>query len=473
MGMTGLLHIGKSGLSAARAGVSTSGHNIANANTEGYSRQRIQQNATATDGTDRGRVTLGTGTEVSRVERINNDYIEKQIRSSGRDLAYSEEREVLLRQTEDIFNEMNGDGLNRVMARFFNDFRQLSNEPENLALREAIRESAQSMINDFKRMKSQLDDVRSHIDSRIEGNVRELNQLASEIAELNVKVRQVEIAGGSPNDLLDKRDLALKKLGAIVDVGSYIDKGNEMIVDIRGLGPFVTGGAAEKLSTLRTPAEADGKRGNTVDIYSGGDGGHPVTSRVVTGKLGALLKTRDATLATLEEKMNTIAFELARSVNEVHRMGFSREGGTQIDFFRPIDSISSAAEQLVLSDAVQLNSGNIAAAGQPDAPGDNRVALAIAGLQSVALMEGGRATFDDFYNSIVGEVGVAASRNRAEVNQNKDIMTQLSKMRDQISGVSVDEETTQLMQYQHAFDASARVIRVADELMKTVLSLKD
>ena len=88
------------------------------------------------------------------------------------------------------------------------------------------------------------------------------------------------------------------------------------------------------------------------------------------------------------------------------------------------------------------------------------------------ILDGGRATLDDFYNSIVSDVGVATNQNTSMLNQNRDIMAQLGKMRDQVSGVSIDEETTQLMQYQHAFDASARVIHVADDMLKTILDLK-
>jgi flagellar hook-associated protein 1 FlgK len=418
-----------------------------------------------------GKATVGTGTTVSRIDRVNNDYIDRQIRSTGRDLAHAEEREVILKQTEDIFNEMSGEGLNRLMSKFFNDFRKLSNEPENLALREAVRESAQAMINDFRRMKVQLGDVRSHVDARIENYVREANQISREISDLNTKIRQVEISGGSPNDILDKRDLALKKLGSIVDVSAYQNQDGAFMVDLRGLGPLVTGGDAEQFSTLRTSGSEDGKMDNTVDVFAGSNGGQPITSRLRTGKLGALIQTRDETISTLSNKMDAIAFELSRAVNEIHRMGYTRDGGTQVDFFRPIDSPRGAADQLMLSDAIRSNAGNIAAAGQPDAPADNRVALAIAGIQGLRIMDGGAGTIDDFFNSIISEVGVAANQNRSAVNQNRDIMTQLGKMREQVSGVSIDEETTQLMQYQHAFDASARVIRVADELMKTVLRL--
>ena len=125
-----------------------------------------------------------------------------------------------------------------------------------------------------------------------------------------------------------------------------------------------------------------------------------------------------------------------------------------------------------LSDEVRQSVNNIATAAAPDSPGDNRVAIAISGLQGMRILNQGKATADDFFNSIVSDVGVVTGRNRSAMNQQRDIQNQLQKMREQVSGVSIDEETANLMQFQHSFDASAKVIAIADEMLKTVLDLK-
>ena len=163
---------------AAKAAIATTGHNIANANTEGYSRQRVMTESTPAQGGPGSHAQIGTGTQIARVERVNDEYIEKQLRNGGRDLANMEEKDLMLKQTEDIFNEMNGDGVNRLISRFFNEFRQLSNEPDNEAVRQSVREGAQAMINDFHRLRHEVEDVRDHIDSRLEGYAREANDLA-------------------------------------------------------------------------------------------------------------------------------------------------------------------------------------------------------------------------------------------------------------------------------------------------------
>ena len=129
-------------------------------------------------------------------------------------------------------------------------------------------------------------------------------------------------------------------------------------------------------------------------------------------------------------------------------------------------------QQFSLSEDIHSSVGNIAVALQPGAAGDNRNALAISNLQNVHLFNNGRTTSDDFYNSIVSDIGVASSRNKEALTQNQSIIAQLGKLRDQVSGVSIDEETTNLMQHQHAFDASAKVIKTADEMLDTILRLR-
>jgi len=455
---------------AAKAAMATTGHNISNANTEGYSRQRVEtESATPVS---QGHHLLGTGALISRVERVNDEYIEKQLRNGGRDLANMEEKDLMLKQTEDIFNEMNGDGLNRLVAKFYNEFRRLSNEPDNEAVRQSVREGAQAMINDFHRIRSEVEDVRKHVDARLEGTTREVNAYAEEIKDLNVKIKIQEASGSVPNDLLDKRDMALRKLGSFMDLSMHKDGDGAYTVDVRGVGPLVAGSEVQQFSVERTGADDQGKPENAYDLKTTASAKGNVTHQIKGGKIGALLEVRDSVLSTIQARLDDLAYTLSTAVNDIHQQGFTRTGAQGVGFFKQLDQQDRAAEMIELSDEVKGNVNNIAAAAEADAPGDNRIAIAISTLQGHKLMNNGQTTMDDFYNSIVSDVGVISSKNKFGMNQERDIMTQLSKMRDQISGVSIDEETANLMQYQHAFDASAKIIQIADECLKTVLELK-
>jgi flagellar hook-associated protein 1 FlgK len=143
-----------------------------------------------------------------------------------------------------------------------------------------------------------------------------------------------------------------------------------------------------------------------------------------------------------------------------------------VDFFKPLAGTERASQYIGLSDAVANDVNQIAAGATPDSPGDNRIAVAISQLQNMRMMEHGNSTIDAFYNGMVSDVGVVAGRNRNALVQQKDISMQLDKMREQISGVSMDEETANLLQFQRAFDASAKVISVADQCLETVLNLR-
>ena len=457
---------------AAKTAIATAGHNIANSKTEGFSRQRVETAAADPHAVLGNHALIGTGTYVQRIGRVNDEFLEKQIRNGQRDLSHLEEKDMVLRQTEDIFNEMNGDGLNRLMSRFFNEFRKLSNEPENEAVRQSVREASAAMVNDFHRLRREVESVREHIDARLEGHVKEINAAADELKGLNMKIRQFTMGGTPTNDLEDKRDVVLKKLSTYMDLQSHQDNEGNYVVDIKGVGPLVVGPNAEKFEVHRSPADAEGKSENALDLGTTASVNNIVTHRIKGGTIGALLEARDQILSTVLERVDDLAYSVSNAVNEIHEQGFTRHGAQNVQFFKPQGVKQRAAEFIDLSDAVRSSVNNIATAAIPDAPGDNRIAIAISGLQNQKIMSEGKATVDDWYNSIVGDVGVATARNRSGINQQKDIMTQLDKMRDQISGVSIDEETANLMQFQHTFDASAKVLQVADEMLKTVLELK-
>lgn len=474
MALLNVFQSGKSGMTTAKAGIATAGHNISNASTEGFSRQRATSEAQVTQQlAGQGGPYYGQGSKLGRIERINDGYLEKQLRDGGRDVAYNEERQMFLGQVEDVFNEMNGDGLNRLVARFFNDFRKLSTDPSSEAIRQAVRESSQAMVNDFRRLRTEVEQIRHHVDTRVDGNMKELASCAKGLAELNNKIRIAEIQGNDANDLQDRRDMLLKKMNTMVDLSISKDEMGMVNVDVKGVGPLVTGPNFETYHVGRAPEQPEqGSAANSLQIARSPHSTQYLTDHFKNGKIGALVETRDKSINMVLDRLDQLAYSVANAVNELHEKGFTADGRTGVSFFAAMNGPEGAAQKLSLSEDVHASVGNIAASLQPGAAGDNRNALAISNLQNVHIFNGGRTTADDFYNSIVSDVGVASARNKEALTQNHSVLAQLGKMRDQVSGVSIDEETTNLMQYQHAFDASAKVIKTADEMLDTVLSLR-
>lgn len=485
-GVPNVMHTGRSGMMASKAAIATTGHNIANANTEGYSRQRVHTEAQVPPFKAGDKRHIGMGVNISRVDRVNDEYLNRQIQNTSRELAHFEEKGLALQQLEDVFNEMNGDGLNRLIAQFFNEFRKLANDPNSEAVRQSVKEATQAMVNDFRRIRKEVVETQRHLDARIAGYVAEMNSLTKDIAELNTKIKAAGINDNCPPDLLDQRDEALKKLASYMDLSIHADESGMFNVDIKGVGPLITGAIRETLSVGRTPhgekiernlANIDDsitveKADNLLDVRSTGSAQGAITHSLKGGKIGALIELRDKTMTTALDRLDELAHTISLGVNEIHRQGFDRYGNQGVSFFRNLSAKHRAAEYLDLSDEIKTDANFIATAAQPDAPGDNRIAMSIANLQNLKVMGNGNVSFDDWYNSIVSDVGVLAAKNKSSLSQQKNIQTQLSKMRDQISGVSIDEETANLLQYQHTFDAAAKVIQIADEMLATVLELR-
>ena len=237
---------------------------------------------------------------------------------------------------------------------------------------------------------------------------------------------------------------------------------------------LVSGYSQRDLIAQSTP-EREGKREGALDIfYKSTENSTPVlvTGQITGGEIGAMIDVRDRQIGEITNSMDEVAYALATEVNSAHAQGYDRAGRTGNFLFEQPTDVRDAAFTLKVSDEVLNDAGRIAAAAQPDAPGDNRIANILSGLEYKQVMDGGTATFNDFYSSLVGKVGIETQRANSAAQAQKDIVGQLKNIRESISGVSLDEETTKMIEFQKAFDASARLIKTADEMLDTVLRLK-
>jgi flagellar hook-associated protein 1 FlgK len=471
-GSVNLFNTGKSGLFANRAALATTGHNISNVNTDGYSRQRVEQVAATPSGL--GNNVYGTGVRVASVHRINDEYLTRQIGNESKLLGQYEEKDMALNQAESIFNEVSNAGLNRLVARFFNEFRKLGNEPESEAMRATLRESSDQLIGDFKRISRSIRDVQKNIDVRIESNVRAVNELVERVAKLNEEIKKLELgSGGQTGDLRDARDEAVKKLSTIADVSVASNEKGELTIALDGVGPLVSGTLFNKMYVQKSKADPNtGMPEGSLRVYVDNVTPPEITSRLKNGRLGGLVESRDAFLGTALKRVDELAYTFATKVNEIHRQGYTISGKTGNDFFKQPDSVHQAAELMSLSTAIREDYNNIATAVAPDSPGDNRLVQLIARIQHARVMGNGTATMDDHYNASVADLATITQKNKQVLEHQTHILGQLQKFHQSVSGVSLDEETTNLVQFQHAFDASARVIKVADEILETVLNLR-
>jgi flagellar hook-associated protein 1 FlgK len=471
-GSVNLFNTGKSALFTSRAALATTGHNISNVNTEGYSRQRVEQESANPQ--KLGNVVFGSGVKISSIQRINDEYLTRQLANETKSLGQYEEKEIALSQADAIFNELNNEGLNRLMSRFFNEFRKLGNEPESEALRATVRESTEQLVGDFHRLSRSIQDIQKNIDVRIESNVRQANELIERIAKLNEEIKRYELHSGQAGDLRDKRDMAIRKLSEILDVSVATDERGSLTLNLEGVGPLVSGTLVNKIYVEKAHADPSvGRPENSyvIRVENIADGGE-VTQKIKNSRLGGLIEARDKILGQASRRLDELAYMFAKKVNEIHRLGFNMNGTTGVDFFEEPVQVYGAAQRLSVSEAVKSDFKNIATGLEPDSPGDNRITQLIAKLQHARIMGNGNSTFDDFYNATVADVATVAQKNKQVLEHQTHIVGQLEKLRQSISGVSLDEETMNLVQFQQAFNASAKVIQVADEMLDTILNLK-
>ncbi|MFP5520144.1 MAG: flagellar hook-associated protein FlgK [Bdellovibrionia bacterium] len=465
--ISSMMDIGKRSLMNSQTALQTVGHNIANKSTEGFSRQRveIQSNVPVTA----GNIQVGMGAKTGVVTRTNNAWLEKQIQKEGTNTGFSEARADALSRVEQIYNEQQNKGLNQYMADFFNSYRELSNNPESLTSRTMVREAGFALTKDFQRVVKQLREVQDDIDGQLMTLTEEVNQISKEISSLNEKIQTVEVQGIPANDERDRRDLLLKKLGEKIEI-SWAEGDNGVVTVTAGqTAILVSGGTANELKARHTDSR------DRIELFFTQEGSSTianVTDQIRGGRMGGALEVRDKVIEDALKSVDTLAYNFAKEINTAHIEGFDRAGRSGVLFFDMPDKVEGAADSLKINGTVFNDVGRIVAGSKPNAPGDNTVANIISGLQSKNVMDGGSATFDDYYATQVGQIGTIAQRAMRSSESQKNIMGQLNNIRESISGVSLDEETTKMIEFQKSYDASARLIRVADEMFDTVLSLK-
>lgn len=482
-----LLGIGKSGLFAAKQSMSTTSHNIANANTDGFSRQEVRTETGVTLG--EGDYVLGTGVEIQSIRRAHDELVEKKLNSSITSHKFNEERTLQLGHVEEVFNEINSEGMNKILNRFFNSMRELSNQPENETVRNVVRESAKIVVGDFHRIQSNLDDIRGGINKKISVTVGEINGITANIAKLNKEINIQEVTGGMANDLRDQRDRALRTLTEFFPITTYSDNKGQFVVNIEGVGSIVSGGMTQELAVgnVRREGQTSLDKGD-LEVFFASRPAVSMTDNLKGGSLGAQLKTRNEDIKGLEKQIDELAHGLVLATNAIHRRGFANhpvpvdaQGNpvpnaaakkvTGINFFKEPLDLNRAAEYIELSDEIKEDSNNIATALEANKPGDNRVALAISKLQHEKVLGAGNTTFEEQYLKSVGNVGLQTGKAKIDEEQSGGILAQAKSFKERLAGVSLDEEAANMVRYQNAYEASAKVIKASDEMFKSILNL--
>lgn len=466
------MSVGQRAMMNSQAALHTVSHNIANKNTEGYSRQKTETFSNFPYGSSKMRI--GTGARAATIQRVNNPYLEKQLAGEKSQLGFLNGQSTALMRLEQVYNEQQVDGLNSSLGKFFNSFRELSTNPENMAKRIAVKESADLLTRDFNRVSEQLADIRKEANGQTQVLVNEINSVTSEIASLNMQIQKVEIGGGFANDERDRRDVLLKQLGEAIDIKWAEGKDSTVTISTAENAILVVGNEARRLEAVPT-AGRDNKAEGDFDIqYYHHEYAEPLTltNRIAGGKLGGLLAVRDGDVAEFSRKMDMLAFEVGNRVNDLQRQGYNVYNQPGDDFFAHIEEQQGAAERIKINAPVLGDVGRIVAGMDPNSPGDNRIANMVGDLQHSKSLLDGATSVDEYYNGMVAEMGLRAQKVNNLLETQEGVVRQLENLRESYSGVNIDEEIASMIEWQKQFDASARLIRTADEMLDTVINIR-
>lgn len=456
--LSGMLDLGRRALYSSQIALAVIGHNTANVNTPGYSRQRAEISPSMCLPTVWG--AIGTGVNILGVQQIHDNLLDRSIRDGYSNTAQWQAIDGSLQNLENIFGDVTDTGgLTQLLSEFWNSWQDVANEPESLTSRSDLRQTAESICSEFNRIHNSLVSERQSIDQELQVRVGEVNTLASAIANLNEQIADIESTGGQANDFRDQRNVLLNSLSELVD--TQVSEGSDGQINVYIGGQIlVQGNLATTISTVERSVP-----GGAVHDLVWTDGGAAVETS--GGQIAGLIEMRDERIPEVMERMDELVDTLVTQVNSMHQTGYGLNGASGNDFFDPE---TTGAGNISLSGAV-LDSLEVIAASGSGAPGDNSIALAIAGLQNELLMENGTATISDYYANMVSEVGIVRQNSTFRYDQESASLTQLENQRESISGVNLDEEMTNLIQYQQAYEAAARLVTTVSEMMDTVLTL--
>ncbi len=496
------LGIGKQGLLSQARAIQVTANNIANVNTPGYTRQRPVFVPVAPTST-RGGVPLGGGVEISDVQRIANAALDAQLQHERQELAFQNGIEAGLARLEAIFQELEGTGISATLAQFFANLNDLASNPDQLTIRSQVVESAITLSDMIRDTDRRLHQLQLGANQQVAQLTTEISEIASDIAQLNRQIFAREVgSAATASSLRDERNQLVAELGQRIDFTSFERDDGQIAVFVGGGFLLVDSDFAARLDASVDQSSQPLSDPSFFNVFQNVEGSiaGPITSGISGGDLGAALELRDTRIQFYRSSMDELAFTLANRVNTQHLAGYGLVDDTQrrlfIDPTQPADpqgpdftAVAGAASVIAVNADIVANNSNIAAgatslgAGQGAASGDNVNALALAGLQSgssaffqigdppAGPATGAQQTLGDFMDSLFGTLGAEVQSARRGARQEGLVVATLEEQRAALSGVSLDEEVTNLIRYERAYQAAARVIQVADELMEQLLSL--
>lgn len=455
-----ILNVGVNGMQAASHGISVASHNASNTATEGYTRRLAQ-----IDPVD---PRLLGGARAAGQRRVADQFVERRLLGARSYSGESAARAGTLAILDTVLGGGPG-SVGEAMQAFHTalaDFASLPNEP---AARTILLRRAAELGSAFQRASGELDAARVDTNARIVDEVAQVNRRLHEISDLGTRIAETEALGQDANDLRDQRDQLVREVADRVPVSTLTEADGRMHLMLAGSRALVgPDGAVHELQATTEPTSGE------VRVYRTTAGAtEDITGMLGSGSIAGYVDARDGALADARAGLDQLAADIATAYNGAHSAGFGLDGSSGLNLFEPHASVDGAARNLVVSSDVAGAPMRLAAAQDPGAlPGDNRVALQLQSLTTSPIAAGGTLSAGDQLAALVASAGSAVQSANAQREQADLVTSQVSALRDSVSGVSTDEEMVSLMRFQRAYEASLKVIKVADDMLAELLRMR-
>lgn len=448
----GTLAIAVGGLMAEQGALDATTNNVANANTPGFSRQRPVM--VASDPVTVGSLTYGSGVTLEKLESLRDPILELRIQDETQQQGKLDAFESSMNQVQVMFTSSTGD-IGTQLSNFFSSLNALSTSPAALSLRQAVLTSAGNLAGSFRNAADNLTKQRQNIDLDVSQSVQQVNTLTSQIAILNTQITSMENVHRDASTFIDQRGVLINQLASLIDVSS--------IASDQGLELTTSNGTALVAGGQSFALEVQTNASGVQHIFSQGS---DITGALGGGKISGLLQVRDQKIPTLLSNLDTLAAGLVSAVNAAQAGGFDLNGdpGTNLFVAPPVGAVGAAS-----SIAVQLTDPALIAASSDGSAGSNGNIVALTSIHDQTIISGQTPT--NYYANLVFGVGSDVSNASAELQASQLILGQLKDERSSISGVSLDEEAANLIQYQRAYEAAARIVSTVNDILDTTINL--
>lgn len=460
--LIGSLYTGASGLYTNQAGVDVTGNNISNVNTEGYSRE-IVSITSATPVAQKG-LLLGTGSTVDTVYRAENTFITEQLIAASSNYGEYEAAGQPLSEIEQIL-DIDETSLSSDIDAFFDAWEVLSLNPGEATERQQVIAEAEDLADKFQQISQSLSDVVESVNVAIESEIDSLNAMLEQLATLNSTIREADTKGTNANTLEDQRDLLVQQISETCGASSYIDDNKMVCLQLENGLPLAAGTVASSFTTERVAGRVE----LTLNV---GQSSYGLASDDVDGTFKGLLQVRDEVIPELEDDIDRIAYEVATAVNGLQTSGLDGDGNAGTELFGltpPTDPAADPWQGAASSIVVNYSDPSLVVAGTSGLSGDNSVCLEVVSLYNSESIDG--STYSEEYARIAARVGLLVSANEDHLLASLDNLEETLQNRDEVSGVSTDEEMLLLIQYQTGYEAAASYLTVVKEMLDVMLAL--